>query len=163
VIVVSDASPLLNLAIIGQLDLLRQLYDEVVVPQAVYDEVVVLGSDMPGASDVRDAHWILTKQVMNRPLITALRLRLDRGEAEAIALASELNADLLLVDERKARLVASQFGLKFTGLLGLLVEAKQKRMIVAVKPLVDRLRTEAGFWISQNLYEYILQVVNEAI
>ena len=106
-IVVSDASPLLNLAIIGQLDLLRQLYDEVVIPQAVYDEVVVMGSDMPGASEVREAHWILTRQVQNQPLITALRLQLDYGEAEAIALASELNADLLLVDERKARLTST--------------------------------------------------------
>ena len=126
-IVVSDASPLLNLAIIGHLDLLHQLYDEVVIPQAVYDEVVVIGREMPGASDVHNAQWIMTRQVKNQPLITALRLQLDHGEAEAIALANELNADLLLVDERKARLVASQFGLKFTGLLGLLVEAKQKR------------------------------------
>lgn len=162
-IVVSDASPLLNLAIIGQLALLPDLYSEVIIPQAVYDEIVVMGRDMPGASDVRDAQWIVTRKVENRPLITALRLQLDYGEAEAIALADELKADLLLVDERKARLVASQFGLKFTGLLGVLVEARQKGKIIAVKPLIDRLRTEAGFWISQELYTHVLQIVNEPV
>ncbi len=158
-IVVSDASPLLNLAIIGHLDLLSKLYGEVIVPPAVHDEATVVG--IPGASDVRAAPWLIIKQVENRPLVTAIRLQIDRGEAEAIALALEIEADLLLVDERKARAVATRFGLRFTGLLGILIEAKQKGHISAVKPIIDRLRTEANFWISQILYDQVLQAANE--
>jgi predicted nucleic acid-binding protein len=158
-IVVSDASPLLNLAIIGQLNLLSKLYGKVVVPPAVYDEATVSG--MPGTGEVRTAPWIVIKQVENQPLVTAIRLQIDRGEAEAIALATEIQADLLLVDERKARAVANRFNLRFTGLMGILIEAKQKGHIPAIKPVIDRLRTEANFWISEPLYKQVLQTANE--
>lgn len=93
-IVVSNASPLINLARIGDLDLLRRLYGEVVIPEAVWDEVVVSGAGQPGATEVAQATWIQKQAPGNRALIQVLRQDLDAGEAEAVALAVERTADL---------------------------------------------------------------------
>jgi uncharacterized protein len=160
VIVVSNTSPITNLAAIGQLDLLRQLYEKVLIPQAVYDELTVGGSQ-PGATEVQTLEWIETRQVTDRALVTALQMELDDGEAEAIALARELAADLLLLDERRGRTVAARLNLRFVGLLGVLIEAKQKGGIPAVKPVLDNLIAKAGFWVSQQLYARVLQAVGE--
>lgn len=100
-IVVSDASPLIALAVVGRLDLLRQLYAEVLLPEAVYGEVTAV-QDAPGAAEVTNSGWIRTQPLRDRMLAEALALELDAGEAEAIALAVELRADLLLMDERRA-------------------------------------------------------------
>jgi predicted nucleic acid-binding protein len=88
-VVVSNASPLINLARIGHLDLLRAVYGELVIPQAVWEEIVVEGAGQPGAEQVRQANWIRVHTVTNRPLVNALRQNLDAGEAGAIALAAE--------------------------------------------------------------------------
>ena len=159
-IVVSDISPIVNLAFIGQLDLLRRLYNRVVIPQAVDDEIAK-GSDQSGIAEIRMFDWIEIKQVTNQAMVASLELELDRGEAEAIALAIELKADLLLLDERKGRLAALRLGVRIIGLLGLVIEAKQKGLIPFVKPTMDALKQKAGFWISQDLYDHILQVAGE--
>ena len=160
-IVVSNTSPITNLAAVGQLDLLRQLYERVIIPQAVYDELTVSGGSQPGATEVRTLKWIETKQVTNRALVAALQMELDDGEAEAIALAKELAADLLLLDERRGRAVTTRLDLRFVGLLGVLIEAKHKGCISAVKPALDDLVAKAGFWVSQQLYARVLQAAGE--
>ena len=160
-IVVSNASAIINLAAVGQLDLLRQLYDKIAIPQAVYHEIAVVGVGQPGATEVQTLEWIETRQVVNRTLVASLQIELDKGEAEAIALAVELKAELLLLDERLGRAVASRLGLKFIGLLGVLIEARGKRLIPAVKPVLDNLITQAGFWVNDQLYAQVLQVVGE--
>jgi len=159
VIVVSNTSPITNLAAIGQLDLLRQLYQQIVIPEAVYRELTASSSQHPGAI-VQTLNWIATQAVTNQALVTALRLELDEGEAEAIALAQELSADLVLIDERDGRAIAARFGLRVIGLLGVLVEAKHQTLIPAVRPLLDAL-IRSGFHISQNLYSRVLQAVGE--
>ena len=100
-LVISNTSPVINLAAVGQLDLLRHLYGKIVIPQAVYSEIVIVGTGQPGAVEVETLDWIETRQVRNRTVVTALQLELDEGEAAAIALAAELKADLILLDERK--------------------------------------------------------------
>ena len=105
--VVSNTSPITSLAAIGQLDLLRQLYSSIVIPQAVYDEMAGLGYTVPGAIEVQTLPWIETRQVINRTLVGELQNELDAGESEAIALAIELTADLLLIDEYPGRIIAS--------------------------------------------------------
>ena len=160
-IVISDTSPVINLAAAGQLDLLKKLYGKVIIAQAVYDEIVVTGAGQAGAKEVESANWIEVKEVANHTLIASLQLELDKGESESIALALESNADLLLLDERKGRAIASRLGLKFIGLLGVLVEAKQKGHISAVKPVVDDIIAKAGFWISQELYKRVLESAHE--
>lgn len=155
--VVSNTSPLINLAWIGQLDLLRELYGELLIPEAVWDEIVTQGVGQPGAEEVRTAGWIKTSAVKNSHLVRALRQELDAGEAEAIALALESRAVLLLMDERLGRETARHVGLDYTGVIGVLVEAKRKGLIDSVKSYLDRLRHGAGFRISEALYHRVLQ------
>lgn len=101
--IVSNASPLINLARIGKLNLLRQLYGGLTIPNAVWQEVVFEGAGQPGADEVEAATWIKSQAVTNRELVRALQQELDAGEAEAIALALEIGAELLLMDERLGR------------------------------------------------------------
>jgi uncharacterized protein len=160
-IIVSDTSPLINLAAVGQLDLLRQLYQHVIIPQAIYDEIVIAGFGQPGAAEVKAAGWIETRRLRDHTLVNVLLLELDRGEAEALALATELKADLLLIDESKGRAIAARLGLTHIGLLGVLVQAKHRDIIIAVKPILDDLIAKAGFWISGDLYQRVLQAASE--
>ena len=160
--IVSNASPLINLARIGKLDLLRQLYGELVIPEAVWHEVVVKGVGQPGVDEIKAASWIKTQQVANRQLVQALRQELDAGEAEAIALTIETKAELLLMDERLGRETACHLGLRYTGLIGVLIEAKHKGLISKVKPHLDALRDMAGFRVSDALYIRVLQDEGEA-
>jgi uncharacterized protein len=160
-IVISNTSPIINLAAIGQLSLLRQLYGQIVIPEAVYIEIVGRGAGQSGADEVAAADWIQTRQVANRTAVTALQIELDDGEAEAIALAVEASANLLLLDEELGRIIASRFGLRFVGLLGCLIEVKQRGLVLAVQPILEDLIEKAGFWVGQALYERVLQVADE--
>ena len=159
--IVSDASILINLARIGKLNLLRKLYGEIIVPEAVWQEVVVDGTGRPGAEDLQKAGWIKRVPVKNHQLVRALMLDLDAGEAEAIALALELEAELLFMDERLGRESAHYFGLHYIGLIGVLIEAKHRGVISAVKPLINALRDKAGFRIAKSLYERVLRDQDE--
>lgn len=160
-IIVSDTSPINNLAAINQLHLLYQLYETVLIPEAVYRELTDPDFPVAGATEVQTLDWIQTRAVNDRTLVEALSNELDIGEAEAIALAVEIEADQVLIDERRGRLVASRLNLRYTGILGILVEAKSKGFIVEVKPLLNELMNAAGFWIAEPLYNSVLQLVNE--
>lgn len=100
--------------------------------------------------------------VRDRALIQALALELDRGEAEAIALAIESGADLLLMDERRGRAVARRLGARVVGVLGVLVEAKQRNLLDAVGPVLNALVAEAGFRIGAELHVRVLQAAGES-
>ena len=111
---VADASPLIHLSWLGRLDLLQLLFDELVVPVAVRDEVLRVGPDIPGATALRDAFaagWPTVRPVADTSAVETLRTRLDQGEAEAIVLMREAEADVILLDERRARHYAAQRGL----------------------------------------------------
>jgi hypothetical protein len=159
--VVSNTSPLLNLAAIGQLNLLKELYGQVILPPAVYHEIVVAGAGQPGSSEVQRSDWLEVRPVSNQPLVTALQVDVDVGEASAMVLALELKADLLLLDERKGRLVASRLGLKMTGVLGILIEAKRHGLISAVHPILEALIGQVSFRVSPQLYQEVLQIAKE--
>ncbi|MBI1801196.1 MAG: DUF3368 domain-containing protein [Chloroflexi bacterium] len=104
--VVSNTSPIINLARISQLDLLRRIYSELLIPEAVWQEIVVHGAGQPGADETRQATWIHMRAVSNRALVQSLRQELDAGETEAIALALEVGAEALVMDERLGRFIA---------------------------------------------------------
>ncbi|MEX0267641.1 DUF3368 domain-containing protein [Leptolyngbyaceae cyanobacterium UHCC 1019] len=159
--IVSDTSPINNLAAINHLYLLHQLYGTVVIPEAVYRELTDPNCPVAGATEVKTFDWIQTCAVKDRTLIEALSAELDIGEAEAIALAFEIQADQVLIDERRGRLVANRLNLRYVGILGILVEAKSQGLIAEVKPLLDALIHEAGFWVAEPLYSSILELVNE--
>ena len=160
-IIVSDTSPINNLAAIKYLHLLRQLYGTVLIPESVYQELTDPNFLVAGATEVQTFGWIQTRSVSDRTLIEALSNELDIGEAEAIALAVEVKADQVLIDERRGRLIANRLNLRYTGILGILVEAKSQGLIVEVKPLLNALINEAGFWVAEPLRNSVLQLVNE--
>jgi predicted nucleic acid-binding protein len=109
-IVASNTSPLTNLAAIGQFDLLRRLCGQVHIAQGVWEELNAQGKQWPGRDQVAQADWIWRHTVQNQDLVTALQRDLDRGEAETIALALEMDADLVLLDEKEGRHTAQRFG-----------------------------------------------------
>ncbi len=160
--VVSNTSPITNLAAIRQLDLLQKLYNQIIIPEAVYQELTGLETPVPGTREVQSLDWIQVRSVVNPSLVIALQQEpLDLGEAEAIALARELNADRLLIDERKGRAVASRLGIKLTGVLGVLIVAKRRGLISEIKPLIDELIDISRFRVSDELYDRVLQDVGE--
>jgi uncharacterized protein len=160
--IVSNASPLINLARIGKLGLLQKLYGELIIPGAVWQEIVVEGAGQPGADEVKAADWIKKRDVSNRQLTQALKQELDAGEAESIALALEIGADLLLMDEHLGREVARHLGVRYTGLIGVLIEGKRRGLITSIKPYLDQLRDIAGFRLSEVLYARVLQDEKES-
>lgn len=160
-VVVGDASVLINLAWLGKLSLLEALFGELFVPRAVWDEIVERGAGKPGSAEIRAAAWVKVGSVANTPLVRVLQQYLDAGEAEAIALALEMDADLLLMDERLGRSTAHHLGLKLIGVIGILVLAKERDHLAAIKPELDYLRQVAGFYISESLYQRVLQDTGE--
>lgn len=148
---VSNTSPLTNLAAIGRFDLLRALYGELLIAEAVWAELNAEGRAWPGRAEVAGAAWIARRAAQNRPLVTALRERLDPGEAETIALAVECQPPFVLMDEREGRHAARRFGLKTVGVVGVLIEAKARGLITEVGPPLERLRQEAGFYLSDRV------------
>lgn len=156
--IVSNTSPILNLAIVDQLELLHQQFGEILIPHAVLDELKV-NEQRPGSQAIREAissGWIQTQEVSNEPLAQLLKQTLDQGEAEAIALAIELEADWTLLDEREGRKVAKSLGLNVTGILGILLRAKQVGELESLQPVIDDLMNKAGFRIAPELLAQIL-------
>jgi predicted nucleic acid-binding protein len=162
VVVVTDTSPIINLAAKGRIDQLRQLYTAISIPGAVDEEIVVNGAGQPGAVEVATESGFERRDVADVTLVNELlRQGLDRGEAEAIILAKEQRASLLLMDERLGRQVASRLGLPFTGLLGALLDAQGRGLISEVRPLLEALRTGAGFYLSPAGVAHVLALAGE--
>ena len=153
-IVVSDSSPILNLASVDKLHLLRDLFAELIIPPAVEQE-------LSGKGITLDPLWVTVVTAQDRNQVAALHDHLDPGEAEAIVVAAELRAALLLIDERRGRRIAMDRGLKITGLLGVLARAKTLGLIPRCQPVLDDMIRKAGFWIGDDLRTQFLRGVNE--
>src|SRR5688572_28789608 len=154
-IVVSDSSTLVSLAAIGHLHLLHEFFGRVILPGAVLNEVLAGGKGKPGFHELTSLEWLEVIAVVDRNALQPLD-HLDLGEAEAIVLAQELAADLLLMDELDGRHAAAERGLHIIGVLGLLSRAKHEGRIPALKPLLQRLRAEMRFRISVSLLRRVL-------
>ena len=160
-IIVSNTTPLIGLATIGKFDLLRQLFNQIMIPEAVFREAVVYGREQGGARrEVSEAAWIRTVAVHDRLAIDVLLDEMDLGEAETIVLAREINADWVLMDERKGRRKLDQLGLRKIGTLGILLKAKEVGSLSVIRPDVERLRQQ-GFSLSQAVVDAVLQQANE--
>ena len=157
--VVVNTTPIITLALIGQLELLRHLYGEVVIPPAVKAEVLAGDPGSTGAAELQRANWI-QKVSMQDPRRADLLSDLDRGEAEVIALAQELNAELVIIDERLARRHARRLGFTLTGTLGVLLKAKERELVPAVGPLIYQLR-QGGIWLDDVLVAEVLRLAGE--
>ena len=155
-IAVSNTTPILSLYKIGQLHLLRDLFSQIFVPTAVYNEIAVLGKVKHGHESLDTASYIHVKAIQNILAANLLRSQLDYGEAEAIVLARELGADILILDEKKARKVAQANSQPVIGTIGILQVAKNKGLISDMKTQLDGLIAN-GIWIDRRLYQATLQ------
>ncbi|USR91232.1 DUF3368 domain-containing protein [Phormidium yuhuli AB48] len=160
-IVVSDTSALSNLAIVEHLWLLEAIYQTVIIPDVVARELAV--ASHPTIPAILQLGWIQTQSLTNFEIANQLQQErgLDAGEANAIALAFEVSADDLLIDERLGRQEAVRLGLPIIGVLGILLVAKQRRLIPEVQSVMDALINQAGFRVSSQLYRRILDLAQE--
>ena len=158
--IVSNSTPLIHLARIGQLDLLRDFFGKVMIPPAVYDECVVQGKAYRDAHLIAQAEWLEIKPVSDSHLVILLNAELDRGESEAIALALQQQTDLLLLDDAEGRGKARLYGLKYTGSVGLLLKAKLDGKLPSLRGALDALQ-DTGFWLDSRLYRKLLQEAGE--
>lgn len=160
--VVSNSSVLIGLSTISRLSLLRERFPEgISVPDAVWREVVHEGGERPGTREVATADWIAVQKVNTLEIVGLLQMSLDEGEAEAIALAHEIGADIVLLDERDARQMAKRMGLKVLGTVGILLWAKQTGRLVSLREQLEALQSRGKFRLSQSLYERALREAGE--
>lgn len=159
---VSDTSPLSNLAILDQLELLREQFGQVVIPPAVHLELKRHPNDSARnrLESAIENGW-LSVVPLTRPVPDNLTSALHRGEAEAIALALELKADQVLLDESEARKTSRQLGLAHTGVLGILRKAKETGRVTSLRQEIMRLRVEAHFFVRPALERELLISVGE--
>ena len=160
-IVVADTSVLLNLGRVEQIELLRGIFHEIVIPLEVAAEFLRLSGNTARFQGLTLPNWI--RQQSATAILPSVRttVGLDAGEAAAISLAVEIHADAILIDERRGHLIASQLGLKTIGLLGILIQAKAIGLLPAVLPVIERLERDAGFWLSVQLRERVLRIAGE--
>lgn len=152
-IVVSDTSAITSLLQIGRADLLPGLFSGVVIPEAVARELQRNHPKLP--------EFIKIATVANQNEVVRLSAELDSGEAEAIALMLEHQGDLLLIDERAGRRIARREGVPFIGLVGVLVQAKEKGLVESLRHELDQLARIAGFRVSEQLREQVLRASGE--
>lgn len=163
-IVISDTTPLISLLKIGRLDLLEKLFVEVLIPQAVFDELTVDERYRLEAGQIRGRQFITVRSVQNMESANILKRAtgLDQGESEAIVLSDELHADILLMDEKKGRIVSSQMGFKIMGTIGVLMAAYEDKELTAdeVRAYIAGLQN-AGRHIGQKHYQILLDKLKE--
>jgi predicted nucleic acid-binding protein len=159
-VVVSDTSPIRALHHLGRLDLIRTLYGSALIPPAVRDELLRPSRTSP-AIELSSYPWLIVRATQSSPADLGVPPDLDPGETEAITLAIESRADLLLVDERKATSAALQLGLNTVGVLGVLLESKRAGLIPSVLPHVDRLIAGLDFFVSPVLRAQIATLAKE--
>lgn len=154
---------LISLSSIGKLNLLRDIFkkEQIVVPRAVWEEVVEEGGKRKGTQQVKSSKWIHVEDVEDRTLVKLLNTHLDKGESEAIVLALKYQDSLLIIDEKEARDVARSLNLKFVGTIGILIKAKEKRYIQSLKTELSSLKSKGKFWIAETLYKEILKEAKE--
>jgi predicted nucleic acid-binding protein len=162
-LVVSDTSPLSNLALIGRLELLRVQFTKVVIPTAVSRELSAL--QVPVArlalADAVTDGWLMEMALPGDAPFPAELHGLDPGETEAIRLANWISADGVLMDEREGRSRAEMLGIRTIGVLGVLLAGKRDGLVASIKVEIDRLRQEAGFFVSPTLEIEILKIAGE--
>jgi uncharacterized protein len=123
--VVCDSTVFIGLAKIRKIELLKQIFREVFIPDAVFNEVVISGKGRPGVKEIANAKWIKREPIKDQRTVEMLIAELGQGEAEVLVLGKELNADLLIIDDERARTAATSAGFNIIGLAGILLFAKQ--------------------------------------
>ena len=161
-IVVSNTTPIISLLKLNKLNLLKEMFGEVIIPVAVFNEITVKNAFAEEVAKFNASNFIKVIPIKNEFAVNILQkqLGLDLGESEAITLAEDIKSNLLLIDERKGRRVAEESGLSIAGTLGIIAKSKKLGLIDEVKPLLDLLIANS-IRISTDLYTEILSISNE--
>jgi hypothetical protein len=157
--IVSDAGPIIIFARVRRLPLLHEVTGSLIIPAAVHDEIVVNKGSMPGAAEIAQTAWIQRVVVADRSILDTLPPALHEGEREAIALARECRAQLL-VDEIRARSAAIQLGIGVIGTLRVLAEAKRLGQITVVRPIIAEMQS-SGYRFDRDLIRRFLERIYE--
>ncbi|MFZ2279497.1 MAG: DUF3368 domain-containing protein [Prosthecobacter sp.] len=160
-IVIADTSVLLNLALVGQVQLLRALFGSVIIPLAVQTEFERLSASGGRFAGLILPNWVLVKSFQQLSTTDEALERLDPGEFAAISLAIELHADALLMDESEGRAVAQAHGLRTIGILGVLIKARTTGLLPAIRPVLEDLRIRAKFRLGDALVRHALSMCQE--
>ncbi len=158
--VVCNTSPLILLAKIQRLDLLVKLYSEIIIPEAVLDEILIKPSSEKDRISALLKEGKYHRQKASNETLSKLSPDLGHGEREALAVAMENKADMVILDDHQERALSQSINLKTTGTIGVLIEAKQRGFIDSLRDELDRL-IEAGMWISEIFYHRILHELGE--
>lgn len=159
-IIISNATPIISLLKIKKLDILKDLFGEIIIPYEVYCEITNYSALKKDYLDIRELNWIQYRKVKDSDKVNYLLTELDRGEAEVIVLGKELNAKLLLIDEFMARKIATIMKLNIKGIIGCLVLAKEQGIIKTVKNIIIEMQ-EKDIWFDDELLEEVYKKVNE--
>lgn len=156
--IISNTTPIISLLKINKLSLLKKLYGKIIVPFAVYQEIEE-GKDKPYYTDLFSINWIEIKKIQNSKSREYI-FDLDKGEAEVLILAKEIDADLAILDEIMGRRYAKQLGIVLSGTIGVLLKAKEKGYISSLKNILSEL-TEKGTWLNPKLISKVLEIAGE--
>ena len=156
-IVISNATPIISLCSVGYEFILKELFRHILIPQAVDMELRSL--DKPG-SRFSDLKWVEVVSVQNEEVIVFLRKDIDKGEAETIALAKQMNADVVIIDENAGYQIARHFGLPVVRTLSILNVAKDRKIISKIRPIVEQM-VQRGRWYSKDVIDKFLGDVGE--
>lgn len=154
---VPNTTPIISLSSIGKIEILKDLFQEIIIPQAVYDEIKVKQGH--GYNEV-DLSFITVQTIQNTEREKFLLEQLDAGEVQAIVLSKEINADNTIIDENTGYIIAKESGLNVIRTLSILLKAKEVEIITEVKPLLDEMISK-GRWYSNHVYYAFLKKANE--
>ncbi|KKC28489.1 DUF3368 domain-containing protein [Caldanaerobacter subterraneus] len=151
--VVANSTPLIILSNIDKIEILKKLYGTIYIPSGVFEEVNFTGN-------FKSYDFIKVANIKNKEAKQFSPVSLHKGEIEVMILAKEINADLCIIDDYLARKHAKNLGLTVTGTLGVLIKAKEKKILKEVKPLLDKM-LEKNFYIDRKLYSEVLEICGE--
>ncbi len=158
--VVVNTTPLIALSHVGQLELLKRMYDEIIIPEAVYEELSIKTESVCKKEVDNSLDWIRVERIKNQMAKDMYKTQLHDGEVEVMILAKETSADVVIIDDANAKKYAKYLKLPVTGTLGVLLRAKQQGHIDRLEPILRQM-IEKGIYISANLVEMCLKQVGE--
>ena len=157
--IIVNSTPIIILGNINKLSILKEIYKEIIIPKAVFDEISAK-SDKAKSSLLQNQDWIKILEVKDKTNRKIYQSKLHNGEVEVMMLAQEISADLLIIDDNTAKKTAKFLGLTVTGTLGVLLKAKSLKIIKEIKPILEEM-LQKDFYISENLIKIVLKSANE--
>lgn len=158
--IIANSTPLIALNKIGKLDLLKQMYREIIIPYAVYEEVILESSIKESNDFIKESGFINIIKIKNEEAKRLFVTSLHKGEVEVMILAKEIEADLCIIDDLLARRYAKYYNLNITGTIGAILKSKEQGIISEVRPIMDEL-IDSGIYIDPKLYNRVIEIACE--